>query len=371
MRTAHGRRACVPIAVAAALVLAGCAGGSATVGSGSPVEVPGATAEGNEFMNELYRDAVESGATEVVLYGASQSTSTGMFEKFSERFPGITIVPQDAADSQTLTKLQVEAESGNRLADLYGGGIASATRIAEIPDVCTKADVRTAPDGVELPYSSDDLVLSYNMRFFSFVYNTELVAEEDAPRSWEDLLDPKWKGQLVMGDPTVIGGLRYVLTALLVPESADAWGEEYLAQLAAQDVNISQNEPTVPADVASGRFPVGVGVFSGYYQAQKAKGAPIEMVFPLDDGGNFLSSSGLCVVKDAPHADAALLYVNWLFSPEGQQVLAEVDNGYGLVPGSPGPFGAPPLDELDRLPATNTDPEFNAPYFAVIDRLFQ
>lgn len=355
---------------AGTLALAGCSSGDA-LPVDEVISVPGATAEGNEFMNELYRDAVDSGATQIVLYGASQSTSSAMFERFSERFPGITIVPQDAADSQTLTKLQVEAESGNRLADLYGGGMTSASRAAEIPDVCTKADVRTAPSDFTLPYSSDGLVLAYNMRFFGFVYNSDLVDPDDAPRTWEDLLDPRWKGELVMGDPTVVGGLRYVLTDLLVPESADKWGENYLEQLAAQDVNYSQNEPSVPADVAAGRFPVGIGVYSGYYQAQKDKGGPIDMVFPLDDGGNFLSRSGLCLVKDAPHADAALLYVNWLFSPEGQRVIAEVDNGFGLVPGSPGPMGAPPLDELETLPPTNTDPEFNEPYFAIIDRLFQ
>ncbi|MEV5411173.1 extracellular solute-binding protein [Thermopolyspora sp. NPDC052614] len=364
------RLATAVIALASAFALAGCAGTGPTT-SGAPIEVPGASREGNAFMNDLYRRATDSGATQVVVYGASQSTSAGMFAKFSERFPGITIVPQDAADSQTLTKLQIEAESGNRLADLYAGGISSVTRVAEVPNVCAKADVRTAPADFELPYSSGGRVLAYNMRFFGFVYNTKLVAENEVPRTWADLLDPRWKGKLVMGDPTVTGGLRYLLTGLLVPESADKWGEEYLKKLAAQEPNISQNEPTVPADVASGRFPVGVGVYSGYYEAQKAKGAPIGIVFPLKDGGNFLSRSGLCVIKDAPHADAALLYVNWLFSPEGQRVLAEVDNGYGLVPGSPGPSGAPPLDELEKLPPTNTDPEYNAPYFAIIDRLFQ
>lgn len=354
-----------------ALALAGCSGSSTSAGADTLIEVPGVTAAGNEFMNDLYQKAVGSGATDVVLYGASQSTSSGMFAKFSERFPGITIVPQDAPDAQTLTKLQVEAESGQRLADLYAGGIASATRVSEIPNVCTKADVRTTPADFDLPYSSEDLVLAYNMRFFGLVYNTKLVSDEEVPRSWDDLLDLKWKGKLVMGDPTAVGGLRYVLTSLLVPESEDTWGEKYLEQLAAQDVNIAESEPTVPADVASGRFPVGIGVFSGYYQAQKVKGASIDMAFPLEDGGNFLSRSGLCIVQDAPNADAALLYVNWLFSTEGQQVLAEVDNGYGLVPGSPGPFGAPALEELDQLPPTNTDATFNAPYFAIIDRLFQ
>ncbi|WP_072803249.1 ABC transporter substrate-binding protein [Rhodococcoides yunnanense] len=358
------------VVVASVAGLVGCGSTPAPVASGTVIEVPGATAEGNDYMNTLYRNALDSGKTDAVLYGASASSAAGMFAKFSERFPGISIVPQDAPDSQILTKLQVEAESGNRLADLYTGGVSSVTAVAQVPDVCTRADVRTAPADFALPYSANDLVLTYNKRFFGFVYNTDMVSEEDAPRSWGDLLDPQWKDKLVMGDPTVVGGLRYVLTSLLVPESADTWGETYLTELAEQNVNIAESEPSVPSDVASGRFPVGVGVFSGYYQAQKTKGAPIDMVFPLDDGGNFLSSAGICAVRDAPDNDAASLYLNWLFTPEGQQVLAEVDNGFGLVPGSPGPLGSPPLSEISTLPATNTDPSFNARYFATIDQLF-
>lgn len=365
-----GGGALIAVLVASLSLTACSTANPETSDSPETVSVPGATDDANSYMNELYSEALDSGKTDIVIYSSSQSTQTDLADLFSERFPGMTIVPQDAADSVNHTKLQTEAQSGNRIADLYTGGAAAAAAAAALPDVCAPLEVKTAPRE-DLPYSSDDLILSYAYRYFTFVYNSDLVTAEEAPRTWDDLLDPKWEGKILSGDPTVLGATRYIFTGLLVPESEEKWGEPYLSQLAQQELNVASSEPNIPAEVASGRFPIGIGVYSGFYNAQKEKGAPIESAFPLEDGGNFITSAGICGIKDAPHAAAANLYVNWLFTQEGQEALAEVDDAFGTLPGSPGPDGIGSLEEIGALPMTQTDPAFNEPYFATIDSLFK
>jgi iron(III) transport system substrate-binding protein len=358
--------------VAAALALSACSSVSNTgEKSNDPITVPGATAEANAYMNGLYDKAFADGKTEIVMYGPSVSTSRPMFDAFAKRFPGITVVPQDAPDSQTLTKLEAESQTGSRVADLFAGGGPTTAQAAAKPGICTHADIKTAPADFEVPYGVEGRLLPYAYRYFTFIYNTDTVKDADVPHTWDDLLDPKWKGKLVMGDPTIAGGLRYLMVGLQTPDAAATFGRPYLEKLVKQDLVIGTSESAVPADVASGRGDIGIGVFSGYYAVQKAKGAPLGIVFPLEDGGNFLTTSSICYVQDAPHADAALLYLNWLFTPEGQETLAGVDGSYGIIPGSPGPLGAPAFESLKRLPFSNPDPAFNKPYFAVIDELFK
>lgn len=364
------RRISVMLAGATALALVSCSGAPPAEPDG-PIEVPGATDAQNEYLDGLYQSALSSEKTDIVIYGPSPSSSQPLYDAFIERFPGLRVVPQEAPDAQTVTKLEAEAQSENRIADLFSGGGPTTAQVAAEPGICTQAEIVTGPEGFEVPYSVDGRVLNYVLRYFSIVYNTDKVSAAEAPTSWEDLLDPKWKGRIVIGDPTVPGGVRSNLVALIRPETEAKWGADYLEQLFAQDLILGTSESAVASDVAAGRGDIGIAVYYGYYATAKAKGAPLDIVFPLDNGGTFFTKSGICFIEDAPHADAALLYLNWLFTEEGQQAIADKENAYGLVPGAPGPAGAPPYDELEKLPISSTDPAFNEPFYEIINGIFK
>ena len=298
------------------------------------IELEGVSDEGLTHINDLYAQAIENDNTEVVLYGPSVSTNAAMNAVFEERFPGIKVIPQDQPDAQTLTKLQTEQASGNKIGDIWSGG--DSILAAAEPNICRTLDVVTGPDGYEVPTEHDGRAIYFAHRYFGFVYNPDMISAEEAPKSWDDLLDPKWKGKIAIGDMTVPGGIRVVLTGLMRPETADRWGQDFVEKLQQQDLQIASSEPSVPTDVSSGRFPVGVGVFVGYYNDQKEKGAPIEFVFPLE-GGNFLTRTALCLVDEGPNPEASELYVPWLYSLEGQRALAEKDNSFRTTPAAPAP----------------------------------
>jgi iron(III) transport system substrate-binding protein len=371
MLITHPRATLVAAAVVGAVALAGCASGGNPASSASPqsIEVPGADAEANAYLAELYAEASEPGANKIVIYGPSASTSLDLYAAFSARFPGIEFVAQDQADSASLSKLEIEAQSGNRVADILISGGPTAAAAAQTEGICTKLEIGTAAQD-DLIYSFEDKLLRYAYKPFTIIYNTDELDESEAPKTWEDLLDPKWKGKLVMNDPTVLGAERFILSAMQYPEVADKWGAPYLEQLAAQDPAYAASTQTLPSEVASGRYQVGIATFIGTYKIAKAKGAPIDVIFPMEDGGMYFSGSAVCLAEDAPHRAATELYVNWLFTNEGQAALAEHETAYGALPGAPGPNGAPTFDKLDKLPVATDAPGSNDAYFAVIDELF-
>lgn len=350
------------------LTLAGCSSSTAstTPAESAAITVPGVSDEGNAFMNELYQSAIESGNTEIVMYGPAVSTDEKLFEAFSEFFPEITIVAQDQPDATTQTKLEVEAESGNQIASMYVGAVTSINVLQDAnPEICAMPEVKTS--GEEIWTREGNTPAYYKLTAFPFIYNTNLVKEEDVPRSWEDLLDPKWKGKIVVGDPTSPSGSRHIMTQLLKPEVSETFGVEYLEKLAAQDLNYAETEAGIPADVASERFPIGINVYSGFFAAQAAKDAPIAASFPLEDGGSFFGATGICVVNDGPSSDAATLFTNWLLSPNGVEALAADPASYAQFIEYEGEVPLP--TSFDRLPDGNDSAE-NAEYVVEVDRIF-
>lgn len=360
----------VAVASALALTLGACAGnggsGETTKAPGNEVSVPGASAEANTYMNTLYNKAKDSGKTSIVMYSPSGSTAKGLWDVFTKRFPGITVNPQDQSDGTSLTKLKLEASSGQRVADIMSSGNNGITPVAAEPDICVKADIKTVP-AKELTFTSDDKVVIYTYRMFGFVYNTDMVKKADAPTSWHGLLEPKWKDKIELYDPTVIGGTRFIFADMLLPGASKDLGEDYLKELSQQGLNFTSQEPAVAADVAGGRFPIGIGVYKGFYDSAKAKGSPIGFVFPVKEG-NLMINSGFCQVKDSPNFDAATLLINWMFTDEGQKAIAEQTGAYGALPTAPGPKGFPPLKEVVQLPQLTGPLSQYAPYFATVDK---
>lgn len=140
------------LAAGALTALTACSSSGAASKPDKPVEVPGASAEANDYMNELYDKAVEEGKTDIVLYGPSVSAQKSLFDVFTDRFPGIKMVQQDQPDAQSITKIEAEAQSGSKIADIYDGG--ESPQVAAEPGICTAADVRTAPRDSRSPANS-------------------------------------------------------------------------------------------------------------------------------------------------------------------------------------------------------------------------
>ncbi len=173
-------------------------------------------------------------------------------------------------------------------------------------------------------------------------YNTKQVTAADAPRTWKDLLDPKWKGKMVTAHPGYSGVIATHVLALV-----HLHGWDYFKQLAQNKLMLVQSAVDPAGVVSSGERAVAVnGGDYTFYQAKK-KGNPIEIVYPKEGVPVVVSPSA--ITSFAPHPAAARLFTEFSFSREVQQVLADSEGLYTGHPDVKYPADKPKLSELKLL----------------------
>ena len=147
-------------------------------------------------------------------------------------------------------------------------------------------------------------------------YNTNLVRREDAPRSYADLLDPKWQGKIVKGHPGYSGA---ILTATFVLARDLGW--PYLEKLAQQKVMQVQSAADPPKKILLGERAVMADGNDYNLVLLKDQGKPVEVVYPIEGSPLIIVPSG--VFESAPNPNAARLFQSFFFSAETQQMLVD------------------------------------------------
>ncbi len=162
----------------------------------------------------------------------------------------------------------------------------------------------------------------YALSFFSrptitLVINSELVKPEEI-RSYRDLLDPKWRGKLVMQDPTVGGAGSVVMSVL----AHDIMGIDFLKELAKQEPLITRDARQQIEWTARGKYPIMMApdssVLADFMKAQ----APLKVVWPIE-GTSLMAGHGvLSFYSKAPHPAARKVFTNWVLTREAQTIFA-------------------------------------------------
>jgi iron(III) transport system substrate-binding protein len=147
-------------------------------------------------------------------------------------------------------------------------------------------------------------------------YNTGLVKKEDAPKSYADLLDPKWQGKIVKGHPGYSGA---IMTATFVLKRDLGW--PYLEKLAQQKVMQVQSAADPPKKILLGERAIMADGNDYNLVLLKDQGKPVEVVFPAEGSPLIIVPSG--VFRSAPNPSAARLFQSFLLSTETQQMLVD------------------------------------------------
>ena len=149
----------------------------------------------------------------------------------------------------------------------------------------------------------------------SIYYNTQLVKPQEV-RSYNDLLDPKWKGKIGLRDPRVPGGGLAMWAFLL-----DLKGEEYIKRLAQQEMFVSRNARQIADALAKGSLSLTIGVGFRDFDAFLDANLPVKHLPTLKEGTYVSGGNGIIgIIKGAPHPNAAKLFFNWLLSRDGQEL---------------------------------------------------
>jgi iron(III) transport system substrate-binding protein len=159
------------------------------------------------------------------------------------------------------------------------------------------------------------------LNLFVIAYNTKLVKPEDVPNSYEDLLNPKWKGKFVM-EPSDVDW--FAATAKGMGEQK---GLDYFKKLATMQVAMREGHTLIAEIVAAGEFPIALNVYNHAVEKLKQKGATIEWKALAPSFGRV---GGIGVARNAAHPYAALLFTEFVISKEGQELIKD----RGRVPAS-------------------------------------
>lgn len=162
------------------------------------------------------------------------------------------------------------------------------------------------------------LWVSDRVSFFVVAYNTNKVKRDDLPKSYEGFLDPKWKGQLGLE------ATDYEWLATIVNKWGQERGMRFFNKLAEMKLDVRKGHVLLAEMVAAGEVPVGLTSYSSNVESIKHRGGPIDWV-PVEPV--VARPQGIAVAKHAPHPHAALLFADFVLSPEGQELFNAMGRG--------------------------------------------
>lgn len=186
----------------------------------------------------------------------------------------------------------------------------------------------SAANYLDLYKDPNGLWTAHSVQPNSAAVNTDLVKEADYPKTWEDLLDPKWKDRMAWTTSTSTGGPVGMIGTIL-----NTMGEEkgmaFLKKLSQQRVkNIPSNQRVVLDKAIAGEYPLVLSIYNYHVPISAAKGAPVKWLKIEPLSGHY----GLvALIKNSPHPNAGKLLLDYILSEEGQKIHAEA----GYIPAHP------------------------------------
>lgn len=245
---------------------------------------------------------------------------------FRERV-GIPVEFVTGKGAEVSAKILNERRAGIYLADVYVGGATTLVNNLKPAGILGKIEpLLVLPEVTGSQYwfagkvnfiDNDNRILYFIAApWVSITINPDLVKKSDI-NSWLDLLDARWKGKIVFADPTVAGAALKDFGVWSQPERL---GPDYFRQLARQDLFIGRDDRQLTESMARGKFLIGISLKPEVVDEFSKAGANFLQIVPKE--GTYLMSAGgnMSLINNAPHPNAAKVFINWLLTKEGQTV---------------------------------------------------
>jgi iron(III) transport system substrate-binding protein len=239
---------------------------------------------------------------------------------FEKKYPGIKVRATRANATEVAVKILNESRAGRVQSDVFDG----TTTVVPLKN--EGYVLQWLPDSAkEYPAEVKDpqgYWIANNLFIIAPGFNTGMVPRGSEPKTYEDLLDPKWRGKLAWnGFPTSSGAGGFIGTVLA--EMGREKGMAYLRALSKQNIaNLRGSAREVLDQVIAGEYPVALQIFNHHAVISAKKGAPVDWIKMEPTTGTL---SVISIHKNAPHPNAAKLLVDFIISKEGQKVFSDAD----------------------------------------------
>jgi len=233
---------------------------------------------------------------------------------FEKKYPFITVEYIRSNSSKLVQRLLTENRARANQADVIAASTSAGLKRARLLQSFGSPEMAAYPKNY---IQKDGLWANLRFSYNGIAYNTKLVSQKDAPKSWEDLLNPRWKGKMVWGKSLETGG------PLLIAHLRKLWGEEraakYFDKMAGQNITTQAGSIRAILDlVVAGEYQIMVSAALHHVAISQKKGAKIGFSSP---DPVIARPDHIQLMKAAPHPHAAMLFIDFLLSKEGQGVL--------------------------------------------------
>jgi iron(III) transport system substrate-binding protein len=263
----------------------------------------------------------------VVLYSALDlPVGEKLGKAFEAAYPGVQIQIERSGSERLFQRIAQEHDANIHACDVVTSADAAHfipwKREGRLMPFVSEDIAKYFPEQYRDP---DGLFATSHIWLCSIAYNTSLVKPEDAPKSYADLLDPKWAGKMVKGHPAYSGT---IMTATF--QLARDLGWEYFEKLSRQRVMQVQSSTDPPKKLALGERAVMADGNEYGVVMLKETGQPVEPIYPTEGTPTISGPTG--IFADAPHPNAAKLFQAWLHTRETQQFFMNFTAQHSVHP---------------------------------------
>jgi iron(III) transport system substrate-binding protein len=302
----------------------------------APAAAPQTVSEIANYAGTDRQQLLEEGARRegaLMLY-ATGTQIQPLLDRFSQKYPYIKVSMPRASSVDVIRKVIEEYGAGLYQVDAY--------------ELSSYGLVVAREQGLLQPFTSPELAdydpgtiepgrnwISVRESYLGIGYNTQKIRAEDAPKSYQDLLDPKWKSKMAIS-----GSLS--TSANWVGAMVIGLGIDYVRKLGQQDIRVYELTGRALANLTiSGEVPLSPTTYNSHVEASRALGAPIAWNLP---GPVPVTDTSTALALKAPHPHAAMLMIDFLLSQEGQAIYRDL--GYAPSRNGMAPKDLPVLQKL-------------------------
>jgi iron(III) transport system substrate-binding protein len=268
------------------------------------------------------------------------SAMTKLVAAMNKRFPKLKVEFVRAGSVETVKRFVAERQAGRIGTDLiHGADPGGFEYFAQKGWLDTRlSDLPLTKDYREGFYDKKAGWVALRATGIALMYNTNLVSKGALPKTWKELVEPKWKGRVAISDPTRAGSSFSHLYAMW-----KMYGADYLERLAKNGVFVAGDGTATRDAVANGERDIApVSEYDAF--TFKKEGKPVDVAW-LDDGTIMLPAP-LAIVKGSPNNENALALAQYMLSREGQELIADIILTWSARKDVKPPEGKPELDSI-------------------------